>query len=376
MKNTKSTISLDIIIPSFRADIEALSSIINLRVPDGIIRKVIIIFDNPYFKISSEMLDLLTSPDVMFIQNKENLGAPVSRNIGIDKSESDWILFLDDDIEPVDNLLEIYLDSISKYGNDSPGFVGVTMFPSAINNFTKGIIASQILTFFDLAKKVEKMPWGITANLLVNRNIIGDIRFRNTFPKAGGGEDIDFCLEICKSKDSKFISEPRAIVKHPWWFNGKRSYKRFFRWAYGDSQLPSLHNEYRYRNLPNCAELVLLLPLIILSLFSFSINIFYELPAIIIALFLGDWVTEWMKTFIHSRNYNPIIAIESSLIRFSNDLGRLLAVIESLNVLRVTERFDYAATGKWIWGERRWAAIRIFIQLGFIYVIQKKVFYV
>ena len=101
-----------------------------------------------------------------------------------------WILFLDDDIEPVDNLLEIYLDSISKYGNDSPGFVGVTMFPSAMNNFTKGIIASQILTFFDLAKKVEKMPWGVTANLLVNRNIIGDIRFRNTFPKAGGGEDV------------------------------------------------------------------------------------------------------------------------------------------------------------------------------------------
>ncbi|MBT7413043.1 MAG: glycosyltransferase [Euryarchaeota archaeon] len=376
MKNTKSAISLDIIIPSFRADIEALSSIINLKVPDEIIRKVIIIFDNPNLKISSEMLNLLTSPDIMFIQNKENLGAPVSRNIGIDKSDSDWILFLDDDIEPVDNLLEIYLDSISKYGNDSLGFVGVTMFPSTMNNFTKGIIASQILTFFDLAKKVEKMPWGITANLLVNRNIVGDIRFRNIFPKAGGGEDIDFCLEICKSKGSKFISEPRAIVKHPWWFNGKRSYKRFFRWAYGDSQLPSLHNEYRYRNLPNCAELVFILPLIFLSLFSLSINIFYQLPVIIIALFLGDWVTEWMKIFIYSRNYNPIIAIESSLIRFSNDLGRLLAVIESLNVLRVTERFDYAATGKWIWGERRWAAIRIFIQLGFIYVIQKKVYYV
>ena len=73
MKNTKSTISLDIIIPSFRADIETLSSIINLRVPDRIIRKVIIIFDNPYFKISPEMIDLLTYPDVMFIQNKENL---------------------------------------------------------------------------------------------------------------------------------------------------------------------------------------------------------------------------------------------------------------------------------------------------------------
>ena len=73
MKNTKSAISLDIIVPSFRADIEALSTIINLRVPDGIIRKVIIIFDNPYYKINSEMLDLLTSPDVMFIQNKELL---------------------------------------------------------------------------------------------------------------------------------------------------------------------------------------------------------------------------------------------------------------------------------------------------------------
>jgi|TARA_B110000263_G_scaffold249341_1_gene266653 GT2 family glycosyltransferase len=372
MINKKYEITLDIIVPSYRADLEVLSSIINLNVPDRIIRKLIIIFDNPNQEISVEMSNFLRLSDVIFVQNKENLGASKSRNVGINTSKSDWILFLDDDIQPSTDLLDVYLESISKHGDEVPGFVGVTMFPPPMNNFTKGIIASQILTFFDLAKKVEQMPWGITANLLVNRDAIGDIRFSDIFPKAGGGEDIDFCLEVCKSHGSQFSSESRAIVTHPWWFDGKRSYKRFFRWAYGDSRLPSLHNEHKYRNLPNSAESLFLLLLTFVLLFSFSISIVNQLPIIVIAIFLGDWITEYLKISFNSRNYNPIIAIESSLIRFSNDLGRLIASIESLNFLRITQRFDYAATGKWISGERKWAATRIFIQMGFIYYMLER----
>ena len=369
MKNPKSQISIDIIIPSFRTDFKVLSSIINLKVPDKFIRQVIVICDNPHLQIDSETLDLFKRPDVIFIRNKENLGASASRNVGIDKSESDWILFLDDDIEPNDDLLEVYLDSILKNGNKIPGFVGVTTFPPSVNNFTKGIISSQILTFFDLAKKVEHMPWGITANLLINRNNIQDIRFKDTFPKAGGGEDIDFCLEICKSLESNFISEPRAVVKHPWWLNGKRSYKRFFRWAYGDSQLPLIHKEHKYRNFPNSAELLSILLICSILLYFSSISFMIFSSMIFLSIILGDWFTEWLKIYSNSQKLNPIIAIESSLIRFSNDLGRLSSIFLSLNIFRITERFDYAATGDWISGERKWAFFKIISQIIICFTI-------
>ena len=57
-------------------------------------------------------------------------------------------------------------------------------------------------------------------------------------------------------------------------------------------------------------------------------------------------------------------AVESSCVRFSNDLGRVKAVLQSMKLWRITERFDYAATGEWIWGERKWAFSRICLQTG------------
>ena len=92
-------------------------------------------------------------------------------------------------------------------------------------------------------------------------------------------------------------------------------------------------------------------------------------------LIIGDFVTEWLRLILIKSIFNPIIAIESSCIRFSNDLGRTKAVIESLKPWRITERFDYAATGEWIRGERKWAVIRILIQSAFIYFILGNVYY-
>ena len=76
----------------------------------------------------------------------------------------------------------------------------------------------------------------------------------------------------------------------------------------------------------------------------------------------GDFFSEWVRLLVGKRITNPIIAIESSCVRFSNDLGRVKAVVQSLKPWRITERFDYAATGEWIWGERKWAFTRFFVQ--------------
>ena len=110
------------------------------------------------------------------------MGASGTRNKGIDLATHDWILFLDDDIIPNDNLLEIYSDIIEN-NRDATGFVGVTNFPDPINSFTEGIRVSDILTFFPIAKYEKELSWGVTANLVLHRKKLGNFRFSDKFPK-------------------------------------------------------------------------------------------------------------------------------------------------------------------------------------------------
>lgn len=359
---TQPTIRMDIVIPSFRADVRVLESICNLDCPDGLERGVIIVLDNPDHAVSEEFEAWKLLPDVTIVRNRENLGANGSRNRGIEETSAEWILFLDDDIVPEPDLLHFYAKAIWEHGDGVPGFVGITRFPDPVNSFTEGVVASDILTFFDLAEYKEEMSWGITANLLVKREAMGEHRFRKRFPKGGGGEDIDLCLEIVRATGTKFATEPNAVVHHPWWNGGRRSYRRFSRWAYGDSQLPELHPQHRWRNFPNTAELLFSLLVVFLPLAAITDTPPWIPVLIACGLIVGDWVTEWIRLCTSKSIRNPIIAIESSLVRFSNDLGRARAVLESFKPWRITERFDYATTGEWIQGERRWNLLRVSIQ--------------
>ena len=363
--NSENTIQLDIVIPSFRADVAVLNSIRSLSVPENMIRKIIVVLDDPFHPLPRELQDWSAFDDLTIIRNEVNLGASGARNRGIDAALSDWILFLDDDIYPEPDLLQVYAKSIEEKGGEVPGFVGITRLPETVSSFTKGIVASDILTFFDLAEHRDNMPWGVTANLLIRRDAIGNHRFKSIFPKSGGGEDIDFCLEIVNSFGKNFSTEPNAVVHHPWWNNSSRTYRRFFRWAYGDSNLPALHPKHRWRNLPNTAEL---LTLCLLSVIPFSIM--YESSPKLMILFisgvvLGDFFSEWIRLILVKSITNPITAIESSCVRFSNDLGRITAVLQSMRLWRLTERFDYAATGEWVWGERRLALLKLTCQTSF-----------
>ena len=109
-------IELDIVIPSFRADVDVLNSIRNLSIPENMIRKIIVVLDDPQHPLPRELEEWSTFDDLSIIRNEVNLGASGARNRGIDAALSDWVLFLDDDIYPESNLLHIYANSIEKKG--------------------------------------------------------------------------------------------------------------------------------------------------------------------------------------------------------------------------------------------------------------------
>lgn len=349
--------TIDVIIPSYRLNEDFLLPILSLDKPQDCYLNYIVIADNPGIEISNAFSPFMESGKLSIIKNTNNLGAPISRNVGIDKGDSDWILFLDDDTVPNKNLIHQYVNAISNNKNEVPGFIGPTEFPPPRGIFEEGILSSDILTFFTLSRYYDEMAWGVTANILVKREALNGVRFSDTFPKKGGGEDIDFCLNAISGYKRRFVCVPNAKVIHPWWEGKINSYKRFFRWAFGDSLLPIIHPEYKYYNFPNVVEAIfIILVTYVISYTFFDFGIPFIIP--VLGIFFGETIGEWLKQAILKKDYSFRKAFVSMTVRASNDLGRLIGNMSRKRLNGLFERFDYFCDGKHVKHEKKWALIK------------------
>lgn len=109
--------------------------------------------------------------------------------------------------------------------------------------------------------------------------------------KAGGGEDVDFCLKVSEaSNGGKLIAVPEACVVHPFWDGSIFDLSRhFFNWAVGDGALFTRHPRYKYWSYPNMPETVFLLLLTFIVLLPFIL--IWTGPEMIFLLFqAGPWM--------------------------------------------------------------------------------------
>ncbi|KAJ1301869.1 hypothetical protein OPQ81_009096 [Rhizoctonia solani] len=176
--NIRSYMSLDIIIPCYRVSLEALSKVLALKSGSSCITTFIIVVDNPQSPYIYELVHSNSHrADVRILVNETNHGASGSRNRGLATSTAEWVAFLDDDVTPLPN----YLVAAEHYIRNQPnaaGFVGNTHFPAPHNIFTTAIQLSGVTFFWNIADKIaEDVPWGITANLLVQRNVRDKVKF-------------------------------------------------------------------------------------------------------------------------------------------------------------------------------------------------------
>lgn len=359
---------IDIIIPSYRLDANFLLPILSIKKPRNYKINYVIVADNPNLTVPKSLNTFIDEGVLKIIINPKNLGAHESRNRGIESVESDWVLFLDDDVIPNNDLLSHYIKAINQKSNPVPGFVGVTRYPKPNNSFTKGIVASDILTFFSLAKSYKEMSWGVTSNLMIRRDAIGTLRFSDDFPKFGGGEDIDLCLNIVSQAGHKFKTIPPAVVNHPWWDNRKNAYKRFFRWAFGDSRLPQRFPEFRYYNFPNVIE-SLFIAICVGTILFFTTNTSTIYFPLLLGILIGETAGEWTKLAATKKDMSITIAIESGIIRAFNDLGKLIGNLSRGRLIGFFERFDYFCDGKHIKNERKWAFVKFSLYISFISIL-------
>lgn len=346
---SKDALAIDVVIPTVRLDPSFLCGLLDLPRPGGVSLRYYVVIDQPDASTPLAVIESLCRENVTLIVNEENCGAAESRNRGFAAGRSPFVLFLDDDVVAEPTLLDEYASAITADVRQSPGYAGVTRFPPAINRFTRGVRASDVLTFFDVAANRPTLQWGVTANLCVWRESVVGVPFRSLFPKQGGGEDIDFCLRIRDAVGLPFKSVPRAVVHHPWWNGGARCYRRFFRWAYGDGLLPTLHPRHRYLNFPTLPELWLVLLLVLPFL----------LPAgwdPMVGMFLAgatmiEFGVDYTK-LLHRRAIDPLLSAEATVVRLANDLGRLVGHVRNARIRGFLERFDYFGTGESIAYER------------------------
>jgi GT2 family glycosyltransferase len=342
---------LDIVVPTVRVNLSKLQLVANLKVPQGMDVNCFFVVDNPE-ATEVKLTTSLIKKRITIINSETNIGAPLSRNKGFEAGSGEYVLFLDDDVEAPQDLLETYFEAIKKHP-DSPGFIGSSRFPPCINSFTCATKASDILTFWDIAENAPQLAWGVTANLIVKRSVANDIWFSSAFPRKGGGEDVDYCLRIVKKSKNWFTTVPTARVIHPWWEDGSHQYRRFARWAYGDSTLPALHPRYKFRNAPNLLECIFLNFFIGLLLFGFLEKPTTWFFVWIFSATALEFLMDGIRMRRAGKNQNLQVSIQATLIRLSSDMGRIVGHIRHLHFLGITERFDYFMTGEHIQYERK-----------------------
>ncbi len=316
-------ISIDVVIPSFRLEEKYILPILQLNVPDSAIVKFYLIADNPKLEIPSSILTLVDNKNVFLTINQQNIGAALTRNTGIDQGNGDWILFLGDDIAVKPDLLNTYVDAITNYP-DEIGFIGLVKFAAPSTSFDKAIKASGSIDIFSIAERKTSFAWGATANIMVNRAAIGEIRFDKVFPKSGGAEDIDFFLKVREhNKFKNYRSLPLADVEHPWWNAGKPNFKRSFRYGKGSSLLFKKDPDYTYYDFLNTTETIfIVLIALLISLFTSIIWLRFFI------LFLtGVLIIEFIANIVQSvkrkAGLNLLVVFYLVLLRLSYQSGLL-----------------------------------------------------
>lgn len=352
-------LTFDVIIPCYRVQMEFIEPILQLQPSSGCTVMFIIIIDNPQSPHIAELLQKYAHrPDIRIRINSENLGASASRNRGMRESSAEWVHFLDDDISPRSDIL-IQAENIIRAHPKAAGFVGNALFPPAPNIFTTAVHLAGVTYFWDIALKIpDDLPWGVTANLIARRNKDG-VYYDLNFPKTGGGEDIDFCRKkrqfSLEHGGEGFHAAPDVVVTHPWWYGGKRSYKRFYMWSIGDGALVKMFPEYTYvDHAPNSAEQLLLCGVaLVVSVFIRSIPLFVLTGklglAVILANIIHDLYRHLWRNKDRTRAINATVGgtcwllavMESTFIRMASEMGRVVGMLARGEFMMLGNRFDW-----------------------------------
>ncbi len=185
---------IDIIIPNFNKAKyleECLNSIINQTYKSWI---VYLIDDNSNDNSSEILKKYEKFENIKIFKLKKNEGPSYCRNLGINKSNSQYVAFMDSDDFWPENKLAIQIKSMIK-NNYSFTYTDFQFF---FNNNLKKIKNSHLPLFFDYKKFLIHSSMS-TSSIIVKRELLKDIIFKKV-----NHEDYLFKCDLLKSGEMAF----------------------------------------------------------------------------------------------------------------------------------------------------------------------------
>lgn len=338
------SVSIDVIIPSFRLSADTLLPILQMARPADAVITFYLVADNPDLQPEDAVLNMVDDQTIHLLINPQNKGASFTRNRGIEAGHADWLLFLDDDIDVPSNLLQTYVDA-ARQAPDEIGFIGVVQMPPPPTLFSEAVEANGSMGIFTIAQKQPDAAWGATANIMVRRRAVGDVRFSDDYPKSGGGEEVEFFLRVRQQNYFKnYKSLPAAQVTHPWWHNGKTDFTRFYRYGKGNSFLAQRNIAYRWYDLLNTPETLLLtFILLIATLHQWAHQAVF---AFFVATLVIEYIISIMRVQRSTKKIAPVLSLYVMLLRNVYEAGILFGNLKRGRLAGFGERFNYDGSTK------------------------------
>ena len=147
---------------------------------------------------------------------QKNSGAAAARNLALQNSRGEIILFLGDDTLPKNNLLAVHADFHQKFPAPNFACLGIVRWHPEIrvSRFMRWLEKSGAqFKFHDLKKNSPTDFWRFyTSNLSLKKSFLGDQKFSENF-SGWGFEDSELGFRLEK-KGMKLLFEPDAVVEH------------------------------------------------------------------------------------------------------------------------------------------------------------------
>lgn len=203
--------------------------------PDKFPREIIVVDNNSATKTDINK-HLNKGLDIKLLSCKK-VGPAAARNLGVEKSTGDWIIFNDSDCIPTKSLLTGYI----KASNGAIGYAG--NIKSLGQDFLSKYYESQeiLIPLKTKSETGEFIPqYLITANSLVWKSAFEKVNGFNETIKIAGGEDIDLGLRLSEHGDLSYAFD--SVALHDFNEGLIGFYKRFDRYGQGNKLIENLWN--------------------------------------------------------------------------------------------------------------------------------------
>lgn len=185
------------------------------------------------------------------------------RNIGLEASSYEWLLYLDDDCIVDVNILNILKENVLQANDKVGGFYGVTEFIGDTTYASRCCRNSNFTYIFQEPYHKKELAWGVAVSPLFRKKALVQCNgFTVAFTSPVGGEDLDLGVKLNEA-GWKLLGIPKILSYHEYetWNSYVGNLKRFFRYGMAETSVVLNHPNHIFFKL-NCLTL-LNLPILI-----------------------------------------------------------------------------------------------------------------